>query len=96
MSKTSTKRAPGSRPAVDRGIPVPVVDALIEVLGADEEDITLDSKLVDDLEADSLDLVELGMELEQHLGIPIDDEAVESWVLVADVVHSLKEAGAKL
>lgn len=75
----SSKRAPGSRPAVDRGIPVRVVDALIEVLGVDEHEITVDAMLADDFGADDYDLVEIG----DLLGC--EDECLE-WALVSDII----------
>lgn len=95
MPKTSEKRAPGSRPAVDAGIPVKVVDALIEVFGIDEDEITMDSTLVDDLGADSLDVVELAMTLEESYGRSIGDQQVETWEYVRDVVRTVEPAAVR-
>lgn len=95
MPKTSEKRAEGSRPAVDAGIPVKVVDALIEVLGLDEGEITMDSTIVDDLGADSLDIVELAITLEESYGRSINDQQVETWEYVRDVVRTVEPAAVR-
>lgn len=90
MPKTSTKRAHGSRPAVDAGLPVKLVDALIAGLGVDETEITRDSRIADDLGADSLDFVELVMDLEGAYGIDIDDADAEKWTTVGDVERYIR------
>ncbi len=64
-----------------------VKSALAEHLGVDESEITEDSKLVDDLGADSLDLVELTMDLEEKFDIKIPDEDVSKLVDVKSIVE---------
>jgi len=59
---------------------------LIDVLGAKEEDIKSESKFVDDLGADSLDLVELIMAFEDKFGIEISDEDAEKIVTVKNTL----------
>jgi len=61
-------------------------EILIDVLGAKEEDIKAESKFVDDLGADSLDLVELIMAFEDKFGIEISDEDTEKIVTVKDTL----------
>ena len=61
-------------------------EILVEVLGVSEDDIKLESKFVDDLGADSLDLVELIMAFEDKFGIEISDEEAEKMVTVKDVL----------
>lgn len=61
-------------------------EILVDVLGANEEDIKPESKFVDDLGADSLDLVELIMSLEDKFGIEISDEEAEKIVTVKDAL----------
>lgn len=61
-------------------------EILVEVLGISEDDIKPESKFVDDLGADSLDLVELIMAFEDKFGIEISDEEAEKMVTVKDVV----------
>jgi len=61
-------------------------EILIDVLGAKEEDIKAESKFVDDLGADSLDLVELIMAFEDKFGIEISDEDAEKIVTVKNTL----------
>ena len=61
-------------------------EILVDVLGVNEEDIKPESKFVDDLGADSLDLVELIMAFEDKFGIEISDEEAEKMVTVKDVL----------
>ena len=51
-----------------------VRDVIVDTLSCDLEAVTMDARLVEDLEADSLDAVELNMALEEALGFAIDDE----------------------
>ena len=61
-------------------------EILVEVLGADKDDIKPESKFVDELGADSLDLVELIMAFEDKFEIEISDEEAEKMVTVKDVL----------
>ena len=71
-----------------------VIKIIGEQLGKDEADIKLESNFVDDLEADSLDTVELVMALEEEFGIDIPDDAAERILTVKDAVSFLEEAAA--
>jgi acyl carrier protein len=62
----------------------------VEQLSIDEDDITMDSGFVDDLGADSLDLVELIMALEEEFDMEIPDEDAEKITTVGDVVDYIK------
>ncbi|WP_368262488.1 acyl carrier protein [Clostridium disporicum] len=64
-----------------------------EKLGIDEEEITMKSAFIEDLNADSLDIVELIMALEDELEMEIPDEEAETFVTVADIVKFMKEHG---
>ena len=55
-------------------------------LGVDEGDVTADASFREDLEADSLDLVELIMELEEQFGMEIPDEEAEKLTTVEQAV----------
>lgn len=63
-----------------------VIDIIAGQLSLREDDIKADSRFVDDLGADSLDIVELVMEIEEEFDIEIPDEDVEGMVCVKDVV----------
>lgn len=67
------------------------VKALIaDKLSINEDEITMESAFVDDLNADSLDIVELIMALEDELDMEIPDEDVENFKTVGDVVNYVK------
>lgn len=64
---------------------------IVEQLGLKDEEVALKAKFVDDLGADSLDLVELVMQLEERYGIEISDEDAETLLTVGDVVDYLQQ-----
>jgi len=64
---------------------------IVDQLGAEESSITLEASFIDDLEADSLDIVELIMGIEEEFGIEIPDADAEKVVTVGDVVDYIKE-----
>jgi acyl carrier protein len=68
-----------------------VKSVIVDQLGADESAITLESSFVDDLGADSLDIVELIMGLETEFDIEIPDEQAEKISTVGDAVNYIKE-----
>ncbi|MCK9478361.1 MAG: acyl carrier protein [Firmicutes bacterium] len=68
-----------------------IKEILAEQLGVSEDDINADSSLTDDLGADSLDLVELVMAMEQEFDIEISDEDAEKIKTVGDAVNFVKE-----
>jgi acyl carrier protein len=62
---------------------------IVEQLGVEPEEVTLDSSFRDDLKADSLDLVELIMAFEEEFGGEISDEQAQELETVGDVVKHL-------
>ena len=63
-----------------------------EVLNVDAEEITMDTTFVDDLGADSLDIFQIIMGLEEEFDIEIANEEAEKIVTVGDAVEQIKEA----
>ena len=68
-----------------------VRDALASQFELDPSSVTLDTNLIDDLGADSLDVVELIMELEDEFGITISDEAAAELYTVGRIVEYLEK-----
>ena len=68
-----------------------VKNVIIEQLGVAENNITMEASFIDDLGADSLDIVELIMALEEEFDIEIPDADAEKVVTVGDVVDYIKE-----
>ncbi len=64
---------------------------IVEQLGVSETSVTMESSFIDDLGADSLDIVELVMALEEEFNIEIPDGDAEKVVTVEDVVEYIKE-----
>jgi acyl carrier protein len=60
-------------------------------LGKSEDEISLESAFIEDLGADSLDLVELVMAMEDEFGLEISDEDAERIVTVQDVINHILE-----
>ena len=68
-----------------------VKGVIVDQLGVEEDDVTEDATFVDDLGADSLDIVELVMALEEEFGVSIPDEQAEKIKTVADAVDFISE-----
>jgi acyl carrier protein len=64
---------------------------IVEKLGVEEEEVTPQASFVEDLNADSLDLVELIMSLEEEFGMEISDEDAERIQKVSDAVEYIEE-----
>ena len=68
-----------------------IKELIIKQLGKDEKPVTLESSFVNDLGADSLDVVELVMELEDEFDVSIPDEDAEKMQTVGDAVKFINE-----
>ena len=64
---------------------------IVEQLGVQDNAVTMEASFIDDLGADSLDIVELVMALEEEFDIEIPDTDAEKVVAVSDVVEYIKE-----
>ena len=68
-----------------------VKGVIVEQLNVEEDDVNEDASFVDDLGADSLDIVELVMALEEEFGVSIPDESAEKIKMVGDAVDFIAE-----
>ena len=68
-------------------------DIIAEQLSVEADEVSLESNIQDDLGADSLDLFELVMSLEENYGVEIPSEDLEKLATVGDVMNYLKEKG---
>ena len=67
-------------------------EIIVDVLNVDAEDITMESTFVDDLGADSLDIFQIIMGIEEAFDVEIDNEDAEKIVTVGDAVEQIKKA----
>ena len=66
-----------------------IKDIIVETLNCDADKVTMDARLAEDLDADSLAAVELSMALEEAFGVGIADEDMTQVKTVADIVNYL-------
>lgn len=74
-------------------IQLKVIQVITEQLSLREDDVELDSRFVEDLGADSLDIVELVMEIEDEFDMEIPDEEIEKMNTVQDVISYVAKHG---
>ena len=67
-------------------------DIIVEVLNVEESDVKMESTFIDDLGADSLDVFQIIMALEEEFDIEIANEEAEKIVTVSDAVDQIKNA----
>ena len=67
-----------------------VKEIIVDALGCDDDDVVLEESLKDDLEADSLDAVELIMAIEEEFDIEIPDETAQNMKTVKDIVDYIE------
>ena len=68
-----------------------VIDIVVEQLGVDREEVTLEKSFIEDLNADSLDLTELIMTFEERFGCEISEEEAEKLKTVGSVVDYIEK-----
>ena len=79
----------------DKTIEQRVKEIIVEQLGVNADQVTAEAKFIEDLGADSLDIVELVMALEEEFGNEIPDEQAEKLLTVGDVVKYIEETHQK-
>lgn len=70
-------------------------ELVVDQLGVEENEVTLEAAIIDDLGADSLDLVDLVMSVEEEFGVKIPDEDLEKIKTVGDIVDYIDENAAE-
>ncbi|HYG63111.1 MAG TPA: acyl carrier protein [Thermoanaerobaculia bacterium] len=73
------------------GVQERVKSIIVEQLGVDEDEVSLEASFTDDLGADSLDIVELVMAFEEEFGIEIPDEDAEKLQTVGDAITYIRQ-----
>lgn len=66
-------------------------EILCEQLDLEEDRVTLESEIIEDFEADSLDVVDLIMSLEDEFGLEVPDDEIENFRTVGDIVRYIEE-----
>ena len=79
----------------DKPIEEKVKEIIVEQLGVNPEQVTPTASFIEDLGADSLDIVELVMAFEEEFGVEVPDEDAEKLQTVGDVVTYIKERANK-
>lgn len=69
-----------------------VTEIIVEQLGVSADQVKLESKMIEDLGADSLDAVELVMAVEEEFGIEVPDDEAEKLISVGDIVSHVEKA----
>lgn len=67
-------------------------EIIVDQLAVDPDEVSMEASFIDDLNADSLDLVELIMEIEEKFGIQVPDDAAEKIKTVGDAVSYIQES----
>jgi acyl carrier protein len=81
--------------AAEKSVEQKVRDIVVEQLGVKPEQVTPEAKFIEDLGADSLDVVELVMALEEEFGNEIPDEEAEKLTTVGDVIKFIEDQQQK-
>lgn len=66
-------------------------ELVVDQLGIEEDEVTMEATMQDDLGADSLDLVDLVMSVEEEFGVKVADEDLENIKTVGDIVNYIEE-----
>ena len=66
-------------------------EIMIDTLGCDDEKITMEASLAEDLNIDSLDAVELVMAIEEKYGVKIPDEELGNLLTVSDIISAVEK-----
>ena len=76
---------------MEKSVEQKVIDIIVEQLKVSPEEVTLEASFIEDLGADSLDLVELIMAMEEEFSLEISDEDAEKIQTIQDAVNYITE-----
>lgn len=79
----------------EKSIDLKVKDIIVEQLSVNAEHVTPEAKFIEDLGADSLDIVELVMAFEEEFGVEVPDSDAEKLLTVGDVVKYIEDKQSK-
>jgi len=79
----------------EKSIEDKVKDIIVEQLGVNPEQVTPQASFIEDLGADSLDIVELVMAFEEEFGVEVPDEDAEKLQTVGDVIKYIADKSSK-
>ena len=79
----------------EKSIEQRVKDIIVEQLGVNPEQVTPQASFIEDLGADSLDIVELVMAFEEEFGVEVPDEDAEKLQTVGDVIKYIEDKSTK-
>ena len=79
----------------EKSIDLKVKDIIVEKLSVNAEQVTPEAKFIEDLGADSLDIVELVMAFEEEFGVEVPDSDAEKLLTVGDVVKYIEDKQSK-
>lgn len=68
-----------------------IKDIVVDQLSVDADKVTMEASITEDLGADSLDIVDLVMAIEEEFGMKISDDAVENIKTIGDIVNYIEE-----
>ena len=68
-----------------------IKEIFIDELGIDESKVTMDARFREDLGADSLDAVEIIMQIEEEFGVEISEEVIQDMKVIGDIVKYIEE-----
>ena len=66
-------------------------ELVVDQLGVEEDEVTMEASMQDDLGADSLDLVDMVMSVEEEFGVKVADEDLENIKTVGDIVNYIED-----
>ena len=92
LSATNTNR---TNFMAEKPIEEKVKDIIVEQLGVNPEQVTPQASFIEDLGADSLDIVELVMAFEEEFGVEVPDEDAEKLQTVGDVIKYIEDKSSK-